>query len=92
MVCLLISLNLDAVVSLKYLFGLPDDEKSGTEGFSEENINYIQRLSVVLNSNINDENDFSAAPDIHTTLSQVGMVAYASLPFSNSLVFNLSSG
>ncbi|KAJ0027672.1 hypothetical protein Pint_36158 [Pistacia integerrima] len=65
------SLNLDAVVALKYLFGLADDDKSGTEGFSEENINYIQKLATVLNSNINDEYDFSANPDIQTTLSQV---------------------
>lgn len=76
---MLISLNLDAVVALKYLFGLADDDKSETEGFSEDNINYIQKLAAVLNSNINDEYDFSATPDIQTTLSQVSTVTYESV-------------
>lgn len=69
----LISLNPNAVVALKYLFGFPD-EKSGTEGFPEENVNYMQKMATVL-SVINDD-DCSVTPDMQTTLCQVYIITY----------------
>ncbi|XP_059462211.1 protein virilizer homolog isoform X3 [Corylus avellana] len=63
------SLNLDSVVALKYLFGLPDDTH-GTGGFSEENINYIKELITLLGSNITAD-DHVAASVMDTTLHRV---------------------
>ncbi|XWS59372.1 hypothetical protein CRYUN_Cryun08bG0115900 [Craigia yunnanensis] len=52
------SLNMNAVVALKFLFGLPDD-MAGIGGFSEKNINYIQEFSTLLSSRIsNDDYQF----------------------------------
>ncbi|XP_075637615.1 protein virilizer homolog isoform X2 [Castanea sativa] len=56
-------------VALKYLFGLPDD-MSGTDGFSEENINYIQELITLLRSKISAD-DHAATSDMDATLYQV---------------------
>jgi hypothetical protein len=66
-VCLLVHLHLDSGVALKYLFGLPDD-MSGTDGFSEENINYIQELITLLRS------DYAATLDMDTTLYRVYII------------------
>lgn len=63
------SLNSNAIVALKYLFGLPDD-KSGTESFPEENVKLIQKMFTVL-SKIDDDNYYSAIPDLQTSLCQV---------------------
>ncbi|XP_041028654.1 protein virilizer homolog isoform X1 [Juglans microcarpa x Juglans regia] len=60
------SLNLDSVVALKFLFGLPDD-MHGTDGFSEENINYIQEMITLLNSKITAD-DHAATSDVDTSL------------------------
>lgn len=70
---MLISLNSNAIVALKYLFGLPDD-KSGTESFPEENVKLIQKMFTVL-SKINDDNYYSAIPDLQTSLCQVCVIA-----------------
>lgn len=61
-------------VALKYLFGLPDD-MSGTDGFSEENINYIQELITLLRS------DYAATLDMDTTLYRVTESAESLLLF-----------
>lgn len=67
--CLLVSLNLDSVVALKFLFGLPDD-MHGTGGFSEENINYIQEMITLLNSKITTD-EHAATSDVDTSLYRV---------------------
>ena len=71
---LLISLNLDRVFAMKFLFGLPHD-LSGMDDFPEENIRYIQELTTLLGSKVTDE-DYSAKSDMKTTLCRVQ-------PFSN---------
>lgn len=70
---MLISLNSNAIAALKYLFGLPDD-KSGTESFPEENVKLIQKMFTVL-SKINDDNYYSAIPDLQTSLCPVCIIA-----------------
>ena len=70
-VCL-VGLYLDSGVALKYLFGLPDD-MSGTDGFSEENINYIQELITLLRSKISAD-DHAATSDMDATLNQVSII------------------
>ena len=69
MVCSLISLNMNAVVALKLLFGLPDD-MAGIGAFSEENINYIQEFSTLLSSRISND-DYQSLSDMHITMYQV---------------------
>lgn len=54
--CLLLSLNLDQVVAVKFLFGLPD-EKNATDGASEEIVDYINKLTSILSSKI-DADDY----------------------------------
>lgn len=81
---MLISLNSNAIVALKYLFGLPDD-KSGTESFPEENVKLLQKMATVL-SKINDDNDYSATPDVQTSLCQVLLRNY----FTEILCFPLN--
>ncbi|KAI8562895.1 hypothetical protein RHMOL_Rhmol03G0070900 [Rhododendron molle] len=49
-----ISLNLERVSALKYLFGLPFNT-SGADVFLEENIKYIEDLTNLLGSKISDE-------------------------------------
>ena len=71
-VCLLVGLYLDSGVALKYLFGLPDD-MSGTDGLSEENINYIQELITLLRSKISAD-DHAATSDMGATLYQVSII------------------
>ncbi|KAL7225923.1 hypothetical protein ACSBR1_021135 [Camellia fascicularis] len=63
------SLNLDRVVALKYLFGLPSD-MSGTDDFPEENIKYVEDLTTLLCSRISDD-DYPADSDMNSTLYQV---------------------
>lgn len=46
---LLVSLNSERVVALKYLFGIWDD-MTRSVGFPEENIKYILQFSALLNS------------------------------------------
>ncbi|XVE75858.1 hypothetical protein DITRI_Ditri12bG0125200 [Diplodiscus trichospermus] len=57
------SLNMNAVVALKFLFGLPDD-MAGIGGFPEENINYIQEFSTLLSSRITND-DHQSPSDMH---------------------------
>lgn len=71
-VCLLVGLHLDSGVALKYLFGLTDD-MSGTDGFSEENINYIQELITLLRSKISADYH-GATSDMDATLYQVSII------------------
>lgn len=71
-VCLLVGLYLDSGVALKYLFGLPDD-MSGTDGFSEENINYIQELITLLRTKISAD-DHAATSDMDATLYRVSII------------------
>lgn len=71
-VCLLVGLYLDSGVALKCLFGLPDD-MWGTDGFSVENINYIQELITLLRSKISAD-DHAASSDMDATLYQVSII------------------
>ncbi|KAM7500791.1 hypothetical protein LguiA_025205 [Lonicera macranthoides] len=61
------SLNLDRVVAVKCLFGLPNDA-NGTNSFSEENMKYMQELITLLSSKISDR-EYSG--DTNVTLYQV---------------------
>ncbi|XP_021289040.1 uncharacterized protein LOC110420160 isoform X3 [Herrania umbratica] len=63
------SLNMNAVVALKFLFGLPDD-MAGIGGFPEENINYIQEFSTLLSSRIISD-DYQSPSDMHISMCQV---------------------
>ncbi|KAH7554178.1 hypothetical protein JRO89_XS12G0126700 [Xanthoceras sorbifolium] len=65
---LLISLSLNRVVALKYLFGLSDD-KSVAEGSPEENMRCIKKLAAVLSSKMDDDDDYTC--DMEITLCQV---------------------
>lgn len=67
MVCSAISLNMDAVVALKFLFGLPDD-MAGIGGFPEENINYILEFSTLLSSRISN---YQSPSDMHMIMCKV---------------------
>ncbi|OMO49780.1 Protein virilizer, partial [Corchorus capsularis] len=63
------SLNVNAVVALKFLFGLPDD-MTGISDFPEENINYIQEFSTLLSSRTSDD-DYQSPSDMRITMFQV---------------------
>ncbi|XP_058205312.1 protein virilizer homolog isoform X2 [Rhododendron vialii] len=63
-----ISLNLDRVSALKYLFGLPFNT-SGADVFLEENIKYIEDLTNLLGSKISDEK-YPTDTDMNSTLYQ----------------------
>lgn len=67
--CFFFSLNMDRVVAVKYLFGLPHDV-GGMDGFSGNNIKYVEELTSLLGSMIS-ENEYSAASDMNSTLNQV---------------------
>ncbi|GKV31944.1 hypothetical protein SLEP1_g40595 [Rubroshorea leprosula] len=63
------SLNLNAVVALKFLFGLPDD-MAGIDCFPEGNISYVQEVFTFLSSRIsNDESQ--ATSNLHSSFYQV---------------------
>ncbi|KAK8715597.1 hypothetical protein V6N13_042928 [Hibiscus sabdariffa] len=64
------SLNLNAVVALKFLFGLPDD-MAGISDFPEDNIKYIQEFSSLLSSRIDNGGDYQTSPNMHITMCQV---------------------
>ncbi|KAK8672102.1 hypothetical protein V6N13_110476 [Hibiscus sabdariffa] len=64
------SLNLNAVVALKFLFGLPDD-MAGIGDFPEDNIKYIQEFSSLLSSRIDNGGDYQTSPNMHITMCQV---------------------
>lgn len=70
MVCSCISLNMNSVVALKFLFGLPDDT-AGIGGFPEDNIKYIQEFSTLLSSKIDNDEDYQTSSDIHISMHQV---------------------
>jgi len=77
---LLVSLNSDRVVALKYLFGISDD-MTRSVGFPEENINYILEFSALLSS--------KAAMDdcLVTSFSQIPLYqVYTHLNVASSLV------
>ncbi|XP_022766948.1 uncharacterized protein LOC111311650 [Durio zibethinus] len=77
------SLNMNAVVALKFLFGLPDD-MAGLRGFPEENINCIEEFSTLLSSRISDD-DYQSPSDMHVTMCQVSeSVKSLLLLFQNS--------
>lgn len=63
------SLNPNAVVALKFLFGLIDDS-AGIDGFPEENMSYIQEFSTLLTSRISNGND-QVPSNLHSSLDQV---------------------
>ncbi|XVF76085.1 hypothetical protein PTKIN_Ptkin13bG0237800 [Pterospermum kingtungense] len=63
------SLNTDAVVALKFLFGLPDD-MAGIGGFPEDNINYIVEFSTLLSSRISND-DHQSPSDMHIVMCKV---------------------
>ncbi|TYH21780.1 hypothetical protein ES288_A04G073500v1 [Gossypium darwinii] len=64
------SLNMNSVVALKFLFGLPDDT-AGIGGFPEDNIKYIQEFSTLLSSRIDNDEDYQTSSDIHISMHQV---------------------
>ncbi|XVE96282.1 hypothetical protein REPUB_Repub02eG0207600 [Reevesia pubescens] len=77
------SLNMNAVVALKFLFGLPDD-MAGIGDFPEENINYIQEFSTLLSSRISND-DYQIPFDMHMTVCKVSeSVKSLLLLFQNS--------
>ncbi|XWS66566.1 hypothetical protein CRYUN_Cryun05aG0210500 [Craigia yunnanensis] len=77
------SLNMNAVVALKFLFGLPDD-LAGIVGFPEENINYIQEFSTLLSSRISND-EYQSPSDMHIIMCQVSeSVKSLLLLFQNS--------
>ncbi|XP_052200578.1 protein virilizer homolog [Diospyros lotus] len=63
------SLNLDRVVALKFLFGIPYGT-GGTDDFPEDNIKYIEDLTASLGSKIGDDK-YPAISDMDSTLYQV---------------------
>ncbi|XP_022765793.1 uncharacterized protein LOC111310578 [Durio zibethinus] len=74
---------MNAVVALKFLFGLPDD-MAGLRGFPEENINCIEEFSTLLSSRISDD-DYQSPSDMHVTMCQVSeSVKSLLLLFQNS--------
>ncbi|KAE8717059.1 putative ATP-dependent RNA helicase DHX36-like isoform X1 [Hibiscus syriacus] len=80
------SLNTNAFVALKFLFGLPDDV-AGVGGFPEDNIKYIQEFSSLLSSRIANDDDYQTSSDIHITMCQVSeSVKSLLLLFQNSTV------
>ncbi|KAE8715295.1 hypothetical protein F3Y22_tig00110183pilonHSYRG00100 [Hibiscus syriacus] len=70
MVCSCNSLNMNAVVALKFLFGLPDD-MAEVGGFPEDNIKYIQEFSSLLSSRIANDDEYQTSSDMHITMCQV---------------------
>ncbi|KAB2034801.1 hypothetical protein ES319_D04G109100v1 [Gossypium barbadense] len=64
------SWNMNSVVALKFLFGLPDDT-TGIGGFPEDNIKYIQQFSTLLSSRIHNDEDYQTSSDIHISMHQV---------------------
>ncbi|KAK8562208.1 hypothetical protein V6N12_049255 [Hibiscus sabdariffa] len=78
------SVNVNAVVALKFLFGLPDD-MAGLGGFPEDNIKYIQEFSSMLSSRIANDDDYQTSSDMHITMCQVSeSVKSLLLLFQNS--------
>ncbi|KAK8690351.1 hypothetical protein V6N13_089044 [Hibiscus sabdariffa] len=78
------SVNVNSVVALKFLFGLPDD-MAGLGGFPEDNIKYIQEFSSMLSSRIANDDDYQTSSDMHITMCQVSeSVKSLLLLFQNS--------
>ena len=78
---LLISLDLNRVSAMKFLFGLPHD-LSGKDDFPEENIRYIQELTTLLSSKVTDD-DYSDKSDMKTIICRVESISL----FLNMLIF-----
>lgn len=67
--CLLLSLDFDQIVAVKFLFGLPDN-KIATDGAPEENVDYINKLTSILSSKIAAD-DYTGSHEIRPSLYQV---------------------
>ncbi|MCV5004797.1 hypothetical protein OFM39_34610, partial [Escherichia coli] len=65
----LLSLNLDQLAAVKFLYGFHDNGNA-TDGASEENINYMNKLTFLLSSKIEDD-EYVVDYDVKAALYQV---------------------